>query len=111
MSEDTAETLQLPSFEEKVLAQLDAINARISSLEQRVAKQDYDTKPIWERVLREFSEMRTEVNTHLTNFDRKLDVVNKEMLQLKADQTGLESRLSKIESQVLPEVIVQNRQF
>jgi len=97
MSEDkTAETLHLPSFEEKVLVRLDVVSSRLGALEKRQADRDYETKPIWERVLKEFSEMRTEVNAHLTNFDRKLDVVNKEMLQLKADQRGIESRVTKL---------------
>jgi uncharacterized coiled-coil protein SlyX len=112
MSEDkTSDTLKLPTFEEKVLARLDAIDSRLTSLEKKVAARDYETKPIWERVLSELEQMRTDVNTHLSNFDRKLDVMNKELLQAKADQRGLESRIDKVESQVYPNVIVQDRQF
>ena len=106
----TPDTLHLPSFEEKVLTQLENVNLRLLAIEKKQAEYDYDTKPIWTRVLKEFSEMRHEVNAYFTNFDRKLDVINKEMLQIKADQKGIENRMDRIESQY-PQIIVQDRQF
>jgi len=116
MSED--KTRHLPSFEERVLAQLDNIDSRLAALEQRGAERDLETKPNWERLHKEFGEIRgqfgemhTDVNTYLAMFDRKLDVINKEMLKLKADQLGIEGRVDKIESEVRPQIIVQDRQF
>jgi tetrahydromethanopterin S-methyltransferase subunit G len=112
MSEDRTKDLPTShSFEEKVLARLDAIDSRLASLEKRAHDRDFETKPIWERVLSEFSQMRVDVETHLTNFDRKLDIVNKEMLQLKANHVGLEERLDKVEAQIVPNIIVQGRDF
>lgn len=112
MSEDkTAKTLHLPSFEEKVLAQLDDVSSRLALLEKRSAERDAETKPNWERLLKDFQEMNTSFSTYFKNFDRKLDVINSEMLQLKADQKGVESRVDKIELEVHPQVIAQDRQF
>jgi len=119
MSEDkTAETLPLPSFEASVLAQLENIATRLAALEKLRVERDLETKPNWERLHKEFGETRTEfsqmhrdVNTYLAMFDRKLDVINKELLKIKADQLGIESRVDKIESEGRPQIIVQDRQF
>jgi predicted nucleic acid-binding Zn-ribbon protein len=103
MSEDPTRHL----FEDKVLARLDAIDARLTVLEKKSSERDYETRPIWERVLNEI----TQINTSLANLDRKLDVMNKELLQLKADNAGLTDRMNKLESQTYPNVIAQERQF
>lgn len=77
------------SFEEHVIAKLEAIDTRLQSLERR----DYDTKPIWERALKEI----VEVKQGLTGLERKIDVSGKDMLTLRADEAGIETRLSKLE--------------
>ncbi|HKY43854.1 MAG TPA: hypothetical protein VJM50_12250 [Pyrinomonadaceae bacterium] len=109
MNDETPDTLKLPSFEEKVLAQLESLDTRLASLETREDERAYDTKPIWNRVLTEISELKIEVSEvktdvsevktevselhrHMRNFDRKLEVMNKELLQVKADQRDLEMR-------------------
>ncbi|MBD0325439.1 MAG: hypothetical protein ICV68_03360 [Pyrinomonadaceae bacterium] len=76
-------------FEERVLAKLESIDARLKLLERR----DYDTKPIWERALKEI----VAVKQSLTGLERKIDVLGKDMLTLRADQVGIETRLSKLE--------------
>ena len=53
-------TRKLPddrSFEERVFARFDAVDARLEKLESR----NYDTKPIWERALKAIMETRLEV--------------------------------------------------
>ena len=102
MNDETPDTLKLPSFEDKVLAQLESLDGRLASLEKREEERDYDTKPIWNRVLTEISEVNTNVSNldtkvselakHVRSFDRKLDIMNKELLQVKADQRDLEMR-------------------
>jgi len=109
MNDETPDTLHLPSFEEKVLAQLESVNGRLASLEKREEERAYDTKPIWNRVLTEISEVKIEVSEvkrdvselktevlelhkHMGNFDRKLDIMNKDLLQVKADLYGREMR-------------------
>jgi chromosome segregation ATPase len=116
MNDENQDTRHLPSFEEKVLAQLDSLDGRMAALEKRDEERAYDTKPIWNRVLTEVSEVKTEVSgvktevsevktelslvktevselhKHMRNFDRKLDIVNKELLQVKSDVRALEMR-------------------
>jgi hypothetical protein len=54
-----------------------------------------DTKAIWNQVLREILEVKTEISElhkHMRNFDRKLDVINKELLEVKSDMREIEMR-------------------
>lgn len=83
------------SFEERVFARFDALDARINSVDDRLEKleaKSYDTKPIWERALVEITETRREMQESFQDFDVRLDrvesVVNatrSEMLTLRAD--------------------------
>ena len=59
--ESTTEQLGSQSFEERVLAQLASINARLNSLEEQAERKALETKPIWERALAEIIELRQEL--------------------------------------------------
>jgi chromosome segregation ATPase len=102
MSEET--TQNLPdgrSFEERVFARLDAIDSLLQSLEQQAEQRAVETKPIWERALAEILEVKERLDAleHLSNqIVRKIDVLGKDMLALRADQAGIEDRLEKLES-------------
>ena len=121
MSEDkTAETSGSRSFEERVFARFDAMDERLDrvelrmgSMENRIEKleaRQYDTKPIWEQALAAiaetnramvegFDKLRTEIDAALRGVGRKIDVLNQNILELRADQRYFESRLQKLEPQ------------
>lgn len=89
------------SFEERVLARLDAIDARLQSLENQAERRALETKPIWERTLAEIIEVKERLGaleqvSH--QMVRKIDVLGRDMPTLRADQTGVENRLDKLES-------------
>jgi hypothetical protein len=102
MSDDT--TKNLPdglSFEERVLTRLDAINesiqgldSRVQTLEEQAERRAMDTKPIWERALAEI----LEVKEGLYDVGRKLDVLSRDIVKVRADQLRVESRMDKLES-------------
>ncbi|HYP02867.1 MAG TPA: hypothetical protein VER76_21970 [Pyrinomonadaceae bacterium] len=95
-SEDTTKDMnELRSFEERVLKMLEDISARLESVESKVEQRMFDTKPIWERALKEIME----VNQLLASLNRKIDVLGKDMLTLRADQLGIETRLKNLEAQ------------
>ncbi len=102
MSEET--TQNMPdgrSFEERVFARLDSIDARLQSLETQAEQRALETKPIWERALSEILEVKERLGAleQVSNqMVRKIDVLGKDMLTLRADQTGVENRLDKLES-------------
>jgi hypothetical protein len=97
------------SFEDTVLARLEEIGSRLAALEKR--EQEPETKSVIEPILSEVRNINLNIQTYLKNFDRKLDVVNSELLQVKADQRAVEARLSKVEIETQPQVIAQDKQF
>jgi chromosome segregation ATPase len=112
MSTDTTQNLPNgPSFEERVFARFDALDAHIASILERQERMEarldemdrrlqvleekaYDTKPIWERAIAEILELREDVHT----LDRKFNIVTRDLITLRAEQTRLEDRMDKIES-------------
>jgi hypothetical protein len=102
MSEES--TQNIPdgrSFEVRVFARLDSIDARLQSLENQAERRALETKPIWERALAEILEVKERLGSleKLSNqIVRKIDVLGRDMLTLRADQTGVETRLDKLES-------------
>jgi tetrahydromethanopterin S-methyltransferase subunit G len=95
MTDETTQTLaDSPSFEERVLTRLDAIDARLQALENQSERRAMETKPIWERALGEI----LEVKQSLANVERKIDVLSRDIVQVRADQAHVESRLDKLES-------------
>ena len=95
MSEET--THNMPdgrSFEERVFARFDAIDARLQVLEAQAERRELETKPIWERALAEILELKQS----LSNVERKIDVLSRDIVQVRADQAHVESRLEKLES-------------
>ena len=102
MSDET--TQNMPdgrSFEERVFARLDSIDSRLQSLENQAERRALETKPIWERALAEILEVKERLGAleqASNQMVRKIDVLGKDMLTLRADQTGVENRLDKLES-------------
>src|SRR5437764_10970645 len=105
MGEET--TQNMPdgrSFEERVFARFDAIDARLQVLEEKAERRAVETKPIWERALAEIVEVREQLSNLeqlSTQMVRKIDVLSKDMLTLRADQSGIVDRLDKLESKPL----------
>ncbi|HEY0544129.1 MAG TPA: hypothetical protein VGC91_01940 [Pyrinomonadaceae bacterium] len=110
--EQTQDAQDGRSFEERVFARFDALDGRLDSLDSRLQKLEIEserraleTKPIWERALTEILETRQglndfrgEVNDALRDISRKIGVLGNDMIQLRADQTHVESRLDNLES-------------
>jgi hypothetical protein len=106
MSEETAQNMpDGRSFEERVFARFDALDARLQKLETEAERRALETKPIGERALIEIlevqqglNEFRGEVNDALRDISRKIGVLGNDMIQLRADQAHAESRLDNLES-------------
>jgi hypothetical protein len=85
------------SFEERIFARLDSIDARLEALESQAERRALETKPIWERALAEILELRRSVE----NVERKIDVLSRDIVQVRADQTHADARLARLESESL----------
>ena len=106
MDEETTQDMpDARSFEERVFARFDALDARLQKLEGEAERRALETKPIWERALAEIlevrqglGEFRVEANDALRDISRKIGVLGNDMIQLRADQAHVESRLNDLES-------------
>ena len=92
------------SFEERVFARLDSIDSRLDSvdarllaLESQAERRALETKPIWERALAEI----LEVKRGLENVERKIDILSRDIEQVRADQSHADKRLTRLESESL----------
>ena len=117
MSEENTQNLpDTRSFEERVFARFDAIdaglrdlNARVERLESESERRAVETKPIWERALAEIIAVKEEVaalnqkvdalSQKVGVIERKLDVLALDMLSLRADQRKIEGRMDKLDSE------------
>ena len=115
MNEDTTQNMRGGlSFEKQVLSILNYIQGDLKSVSDRVVKleaKSFDTKPIWETALKEISdlgvdvrEMRGEIRLRFDHMDSrlddpegKIDVLNRDLLQVRSDQNRLDRRLRKLE--------------
>ncbi|MEK6335033.1 MAG: hypothetical protein AABM67_08800 [Acidobacteriota bacterium] len=75
---------------DRVDTRLDGLDTRVQALEARAL----DTKPIWERALTEILEVKRGVE----DLNRKLDVLNQDVLQVRADQRLVHKRMDALES-------------
>jgi outer membrane murein-binding lipoprotein Lpp len=116
MSEEA--THDLPdrrSFEERVFARFDALdagirdlNVRVERLEAESERRAVETKPIWERALAEIAGVRQDVaalsqkvdalTARVEIIEYKLDALASDMLTLRGQQKRLEVRMDKLES-------------
>jgi chromosome segregation ATPase len=116
MSEERTENFSgNRSFEERVFARFDSIDARFDAMEVRLDRRfdgldsrvqaleakALDTKPIWERALAEILEVKqdvAEVKERVANIERKFDVLILDMMQLRGDQRRVNSLFDRLES-------------
>ncbi len=89
---------------QQVATDVKTLNGRVDSLEQKVDSRLHDTRPIWEGVQArlttiesEIGSLRTEVQAGFKKLDRRLDVLNGEIIDLKDEHRELESRVDKLE--------------
>ena len=92
MSDDTTQNMNGDrSFEERVFARLDSIDARLQSLENQAERRALETKPIWERALQEIMETRRELS-------KRLDRIEAIAHETRADLRDAEDRIGNLES-------------
>ena len=98
MSEKITENLDVDrSFQERVFARFDVIDARLQALEAR----SLDTKPIWEHALAEIHEVKqgvAELKDGLGDIKRKFEILIEDVLQVRTDQRRVERRMDALES-------------
>lgn len=77
-------------------SRVEAIEVRLESLDSRVEKlesRSFDTRPMWERAFAELEE----ISKRLDGIDRRLSVLNDDVLSLRASHRRLEDRVASLE--------------
>src|SRR6267378_15002 len=100
MDEEPIQNLsETRSFEERVFMRFDAVDSRLERLESR----SYDTKPIWERALKEIHETRIglgEVKAGLAGVKTDVAGLKSDVTGLKTDVTGLKNDVTGLKNDV-----------
>lgn len=124
MSEENTQNLpDTRSFEERVFARFDALdaglrdlNARVEKLEAESERRAVETKPIWERALAEIvalgqrfdglerkvvalQEEVAVISRKVDSIERRLKVLANDMLELRGDQERIDDRMDKLDSE------------
>ena len=73
------------------------LEQRLGAFEQKVDERLHDTRPIWEAVQNQITELRNEMVSSFRKFDRKFDVLQEDFIEMKFKQRELESRVGKLE--------------
>lgn len=121
-------THELPDarpFEERILTRLDSVDARLSTLEDKVERRLHDTRSVWETVLarldglqqasdglsarldgmerkldgvrEEMGSLKEDMRTGFRNLGRKLEILNEDFLTIRGDIRDLDRRVAKLE--------------
>jgi polyhydroxyalkanoate synthesis regulator phasin len=89
MSEQsTHETPDARSFEERVFARFDALDARMNALEEKVDRRLQETRPVWEAV-----------QAQLERLNSKVDILITDFYEVRTDIARLDKRVSSLEGQ------------
>ena len=96
-------------------ADFQEVKVRLEALEKTVNDRSYDTKPIWERALAEIAatraelkaeiaetraQLRSEMRDGFRTLGSKMDVLNEDVLTVRAEQRLLGKRVQDLESKV-----------
>ncbi|MCA1591603.1 MAG: hypothetical protein LC754_02920 [Acidobacteria bacterium] len=94
------------SFEERVFARFDALDARLDSfetrlqaLEEQAERRAMETKPIWERALDEIMATRRELTEMRREVTKRLDRIEAVLYETRSNLPDAEDRIEKLESE------------
>ena len=83
-------------------ARFDAMDVRLDAMDVRFDAMDLRLDSLNDKVDTGSTALHTDLENGLRGVERKIDVLNKNILDLQADQRYVDSRLEKIESQAKP---------
>lgn len=98
MSDEPTVNLDENGRLDQLLTLVQGIDTRLKTLEQKVDERLYDTRPLWEGVQAQLTELRAEVEKGLRQINRQLDVLAGSVVRLDANQRDLEARINEVES-------------
>jgi len=79
---------------------LDSVDSRLGNLETKVDERLKDTRPMWEAVQEQLSELKESQESGFRKLDRVFDEYAGDLGRLKGDYRGLEKQVDKIEKRL-----------
>jgi len=76
------------------------LGTRLEALENLVEDRLQDTRPMWQGVQAQISELREEIAKGFRGVERKFEVLSKQFLDAQADQRDLHSEVEDIKKKV-----------
>jgi BMFP domain-containing protein YqiC len=86
---------RIDRFETRIEGKVDALDGRLTSLEEKVDSRLRETRPIWEAVLARLDVIEKEVK----DIGRGVEILHKDVFQTRIKQEELRERVEKLESQ------------
>ena len=104
---------RLANVQTTIENRLEALGNRLESLEIKVDERMKETRPMWEALQTQLTELKEAQQTQLTElsesqergfrrFDRAMDLVTGDLTRLHGDHVELESRVAKNEKRLSP---------
>lgn len=84
MSEETTQNLPNDGLQQ-ILARLDSIGARLTTLENKVDRRLQETRPIWEQVLARLDNLENEMRNGFRRLERQVGLLAEDVLIVRAD--------------------------
>jgi len=95
------------SMDSRFVNALESITARIESLENRVERLEIkvdermkETRPMWEALQAQLTELKESQEKGFRRYDRSMDTLAGDLNRLDGDNVDLESRVDKIEKRL-----------
>jgi len=94
---------RINSFESRIEAKVDGLDGRLTTLEEKVDTRLRETRPIWEAVLTRLTSIEERVGnveTEVRQVRRVMRTMHEDILQTRGEQVGLDDDLGKLTERV-----------
>src|SRR5579862_1239816 len=81
----------------KLDGKVQTLDGRVQALEDKVDARLKETRPVWENVLAQLAGLRKDMDQGFRNLGRKIDLLGKDVLQMRADVQEFDERLTRLE--------------
>lgn len=102
MSEDPTKILQNSPLLMRIQETLDRLETHIKFVEEKIDRQGYDTRPMWEKVqaIVEKTQLDVEeINRNLSKLSRRVEVFNEDIVNARMVNKEQDERLARLESE------------
>lgn len=96
---------RMDRFETRIEAKIDALDGRLTALEEKVDSRLRETRPIWEAMQADLATVKDNLATvkvEVKDINRRVMLLHEDNLRMRGDQRELDERVEKLESQRTP---------